>query len=212
MKFKTKDIYTFDYLSAVQYINNSENQPSRNYVKLKIKNSSVLDMGCANGREGLRYQENTYVGIDISLELLLVAKIRMPINNFISGDLNCLPFKNKSFDYSIIRSVLEHNLNLFSVFRIIREAFRVTNLNTFIIWHTPPRNTSRIWYKTNIVTGHLGRKVPQNQFPRWIFMLLLDFKSIKIGPHEVWEVNVKKKLGRITKRSIFCQFRRGRRF
>ena len=78
----------------------------------KIKDGDrVLDLGCGNGRllEALKNKKIEYLGIDNSEELIKLAKVNYPNNNFIvSNILNPDTIKDKKFDYIFCLATLQH--------------------------------------------------------------------------------------------------------
>jgi len=81
---KTYDLIGKEFSASRQYI-----WPDLKPFLDKVKsNSSVLDIGCGNGRLLLGLPENTkYTGMDISRELLTEAKKAYPKINFIEADI-----------------------------------------------------------------------------------------------------------------------------
>ena len=86
-----------------------------------------LDVGCGTNPKG---DVNLDVSIDRSLHrhnaLINVKKIQ----NFLLGDINCLPFRDKAFTETVCNHVLEHkgvNPNL-----AIREMVRVSSKKVII--------------------------------------------------------------------------------
>ncbi len=71
----------------------------------------ILDSGCANGRLFGILQEKkiSYFGIDISKELIEIAKSKYPTGNFQVADALNLPFSDNFFDKVYSISVL-HNI------------------------------------------------------------------------------------------------------
>ncbi|MDR0200094.1 MAG: class I SAM-dependent methyltransferase [Streptococcaceae bacterium] len=71
----------------------------------------VLDVGCANGVLLELLQENTEIdahGLDISSEMIRVAKARAPQMDFICGRAEDLPFTDKSMDVVICSASFHH--------------------------------------------------------------------------------------------------------
>lgn len=71
----------------------------------------VLDLGCGNGRLYEYLKESVdchYVGIDISKELVNIAKQKYPEGKFQLGDALKLPFKDRSFDFVASFAVAHH--------------------------------------------------------------------------------------------------------
>ena len=73
-------------------------------------NDSLLDVGCGNGRlvENLKNRQIDYLGVDSSEELIKLAKVNYPDNNFLVTDVLNLNTINKKFDLVISVAVLHH--------------------------------------------------------------------------------------------------------
>lgn len=71
----------------------------------------LLDAGCGYGsiydvmRGNLRLNTVEYTGVDLSPDLIEIAKIRNPEGNFIEGDLLDLDYKTNYFDVTVLRSI-----------------------------------------------------------------------------------------------------------
>ena len=89
---------------------------------------SVLDAGCGYGRIGaaiLRRWPVEYTGIDVSVDLLASARVRLPFVEFICADLaTWIP--TRRWDLVIAQSVLSHLLaaDVAAVVARLREAAR----------------------------------------------------------------------------------------
>ena len=73
------------------------------------KDSAILDIGCASGYSTYKLNESGYnvVGMDISDEMIHLAKNHYPNLTFRQGDVNDLPFSDASFDSILAINVLE---------------------------------------------------------------------------------------------------------
>jgi len=76
----------------------------------KIKGKTILDAGCGKGRFSkiLANKGGVVTGVDLSNELLKVAKNKIKNANFIIGNILDLEFLDNSFDYIICVEALEH--------------------------------------------------------------------------------------------------------
>jgi len=91
-----------------QYIDVSEQQPVTESVRFD-KSVFILDSGCGSGRYLKKTSsEQSFVGLDISLEMLKVAKNELKNGFFVAGELEYLPFKDNVFDEIICVRVLQH--------------------------------------------------------------------------------------------------------
>jgi SAM-dependent methyltransferase len=70
----------------------------------------LLDIGCGTGQSRQIYEDRTsgYVGIDLSLEALLLARRKFPAANWRLADACRLPFDDNVFDAVAFSSVLHH--------------------------------------------------------------------------------------------------------
>jgi ubiquinone/menaquinone biosynthesis C-methylase UbiE len=96
------------------------------YIKFK-SNEIILDAGCGTGlfEEIIRNKENSIFCVDISSQMLTIAKSRLrDYNNIflINADVDHLPFLNSSFDVSIAFTVIQ---NVPNPVRSIKELNRV---------------------------------------------------------------------------------------
>jgi len=88
----------------------------------------LLDIGCGTGRYSIDVTKRFrlyFVGIDISREMIKVAKTKLPIGNFIQGRIEDLisGFKPKSFDYVLACQTL-HLVDRHKVFPEIERILR----------------------------------------------------------------------------------------
>ena len=77
----------------------------------RIKNKTVLEIGCASGSDAVFYCKFAaqYIGVDISDEAIRNSKSKMLENaNFICNDGHELPVKDKTVDCVIVNSLLHH--------------------------------------------------------------------------------------------------------
>jgi len=75
-----------------------------------VKNKLFLDCGCGTGRflEFFTKKGSRVIGVDISENMLKIAKKKIPNVNLSRADIFSLPFKNKVFDIILCSQVLTH--------------------------------------------------------------------------------------------------------
>ncbi len=101
----------------------------RSFQVLQLREgSSVLDVGCGNGRDVARLMElvgptGEVWGVDNSAVMINEAKAAYPRALFVEGDVNRLPFKDNFFDAVRAERVLMH---LDDPFHAFAEMLRVT--------------------------------------------------------------------------------------
>lgn len=144
-----KEIITKSYDTQASFYAKNLSMQSGNLKKLlgylfksgvSFHNGDYLDLGCGTGiltreiqtRSKFKNLKINYCGIDRSYEMIKLGKSRNK-NNFIRGDIECLPFRKKSFALAISNSVL-HWLNIPEKNQTPREAlievFRVLKINS----------------------------------------------------------------------------------
>lgn len=76
-----------------------------------VRNKAVLDAGCGTGRFCTLAEErgaSTITGIDLSSEMIAVARKHATKTEFICGDLNAISIPMESFDLVLCALVLAH--------------------------------------------------------------------------------------------------------
>jgi len=90
-----------------------------------LKNKLVLDVGCGTGRWTAYFVKKgaRVIGLDISAEMLKIARKKVPNAKFKLGDVRNLPFPSNYFDFTFASFVLGH-LRAFR--KAYKEMIRVT--------------------------------------------------------------------------------------
>lgn len=101
------------------------------YLKDAPKNSTILDLGCGEGRGLLALKDLGFTnlfGLDISTPKVL--KAQSVGLNVEEGDFNSLDaFKDKSFDYLFCSHAIEHSLN---PVQVINQCLKISKNGLFI--------------------------------------------------------------------------------
>lgn len=124
--------------NAKKYASNIENLASLDYLDefsvLVGKNNTVLDAGCASGRDTnlLRLRGLNPIGLDLSTSLLDIARQRYPDLKFVEGNFLKLPFPNHSFGGVWAHACLLHLETTKDVIKALKEFNRVLKPNGII--------------------------------------------------------------------------------
>ncbi|MBW7960074.1 methyltransferase domain-containing protein [Patescibacteria group bacterium] len=124
----TIDWYSKNANHYAQSIKNREFIDAINeFTRLILKEGRVLDAGCAAGRDTNLLSDKglVVVGIDLSKELLELAKKSYPTLKFIEGDFRNLPFEDNYFDGIWANASLLHFETIQQVTKAIKEFYRV---------------------------------------------------------------------------------------
>jgi ubiquinone/menaquinone biosynthesis C-methylase UbiE len=104
---------------------------------IDFKNKSVLEIGCGPGgnlSEILPYQPKQLVGVDISAQMVALAKKNLPSAiEVLKINGTELPFKDKQFDIVFTATVLQHNTDEVMLKKLMNELCRVSNNQVFIL-------------------------------------------------------------------------------
>ncbi|MFH1486145.1 MAG: methyltransferase domain-containing protein [Chloroflexota bacterium] len=142
------------------------------------KTNRCLDLACGTGRnlDRLRASSQSVVGVDISMQLLLMARKKKGVQaDFVCGEVTHLPLCTRSFDLVVIDGSLHH---FFAAKEAIEEAARVLQPGgilallgepnarwkdwrnpffTLTVWSQTPRIfRNRVWPRLRSVVGGGG--------------------------------------------------------
>lgn len=113
----------------------SEEFTSKLMKMIGIKPSLSLDVGCGIGVEAdVLSKYSKVIGIDISDEVLDIARKRYPNIEFRKEDVCSMSFEDSKFDFIISMSVIEHVLDTEAMFR---EFNRVLKMGGIIVLTSP---------------------------------------------------------------------------
>jgi len=109
--------------------------------RLVLLGNTILDIGCGPGAMWLyleQYQPKaSWVGLDITYNMLKTARYFFPQVPVIHADAGNLPFVDNSFDVIVIRHVLEH-LPGWLMALVLEEAMRAASKNIVLVFYVPP--------------------------------------------------------------------------
>lgn len=96
------------------------------FITLIPKNAHILDAGCGPGRDSNYFAQRGFrvTGIDLSKELLKIAKKRVPDATFLRQDLRNLFFPDLFFD-AIWSCASLHHLQRIEVPKVLQSFFRI---------------------------------------------------------------------------------------
>ncbi len=130
---KTKDDY--NRIAPVFSSKRSYLEPDwPSLVKYAKPGDRVLDLGCGNGRLSELFSRDIhYLGVDISNEMLKIAKAKYPNSDFQLINFLSLPFLAESFDVIYCLAVLHHvPLNSYRL-KFLKEIQRVLKSKARVI-------------------------------------------------------------------------------
>ena len=110
-------------------------QPSEfaNYVLNKLdKNSTLVDVGCGNGRDSIFFSRNNIKTVGIDQSENIINSLKKYENNFLKFEqVEIKNFKNKELDYAYCR-FLFHSINEEEELMLLKWLYRNIKKNIFI--------------------------------------------------------------------------------
>lgn len=102
-----------------------------NFLSSLVTNSSVLDIGCGNGKNMLFRNDLQCKGIDLSNKLVNICKEKKL--DVIEADMTCIPFQDNSFDAIITVASYHHLSNDEDRQKALNEMYRIVKPNGHIL-------------------------------------------------------------------------------
>jgi ubiquinone/menaquinone biosynthesis C-methylase UbiE len=135
----------------------------------------ILDLGCGNGR--LRkflatdlVRDGDYFGLDVSDELLKIARERYVKDHFFKGDFSQeLPFGDENFDFVISIAAFHHLLNKKDQLNFLAECRRILKPGGKIFlttWILPKKYFWMNFWKGRVFTKNWLVPFGKQKFPR----------------------------------------------
>ncbi|MBF0122613.1 MAG: glycosyltransferase [Candidatus Omnitrophica bacterium] len=172
----------------------------RYYTKLREKQyryfipegKRVLEVGCGSGDILASLKPCLGVGVDLSPQMIEIARASHPELSFIVGPLAALPPKDK-FDYIILSGLLGE-LDDIEDFLFSLRAFCSADTRIIIEYH------NYLWQYFLKISGYLGLSIPRLE-QNWLtyrdilnFLTLTDFEGIKkersvLCPIQIWGIS-----------------------
>jgi SAM-dependent methyltransferase len=129
---------TFLSCSLSQQVDQCEKYEIVDIIKNLFNNHNpVLEAGCGSGKWNafLLKQRIPNVGIDWSVKLCVRAKMEIPGGNFVNGDLQNMPFKDKTFGGILSLGSIEHIITGPEI--ILKEFHRILKDDGKVLITTP---------------------------------------------------------------------------
>ncbi len=123
--------------------------------KYLIPQTSILDIGCGNGRFAKQLlNQYIYTGVDPSIELINIAKNELPhlSDKFSVYDGVTLPFADKSFD-NVVSFAVMHHLPPSALLSWLKESKRVLKgdgvaiFSSWDLWNTHKKELRKYYFK-----------------------------------------------------------------
>jgi len=149
-----------------------------------LPGSSLLDLGCGYGKDIQYFQKEGFeaCGIDISSEMINLAKKIVPQAHLTQASFDKLPYGDESFDIVFSRYAIQHSHNTEQVFREIYRVLKPRGYLIFLVTH-PMRHyfektTKDYWLQQDIDSVILDGKVivkePSHTFSEYLSPFLLS--------------------------------------
>ncbi|MGY0288298.1 MAG: class I SAM-dependent methyltransferase [Candidatus Methanodesulfokora washburnensis] len=125
LTIKREIMHTFDKIAGDYSSKRRKPWPE---IKL-VHGRRVLDAGCGPGRNSKYFLDvgSDVFSVDISIEMLRIARKMIPDAELVQCDITSLPFKNNAFDCILLVATLHHVPSKPERLKTLKEIFRVTS-------------------------------------------------------------------------------------
>ncbi len=153
--------------------------------EINIKKPTILDIGCATGSVLSFLNPAKGVGIDISFEMIKIARRKYALNKhltFATFDIEKRPYQKSKFDYILFNDVIEHVSNQQ---RVIANIEKTMNSGTTLILSM----ANPLWEPLLLLLEKLHLKMPEGPHTRISekeFKILLSKNKLYIESQKVY--------------------------
>lgn len=144
-----EDTANFYNQNVDEYIKNTSNLQDKDWIEKFIwyipENGSVLDIGCAYGRDTNFFASNKYITTGIDLSKNMINKAKKSVNNaqFFVMDMLDLGFEDNIFDGVWCSATLLH-LKKVDAIKALKEIKRVLKINGILYFNLKEGNGEKI--------------------------------------------------------------------
>lgn len=132
--------YEKEFRKPSEYINN--------FLNLVSKNGNILDVGCGIGVDASYIKSKGFnvLGVDLSKNMLKLARRKFPLIDFRIGDMRKLSFEKSSFDGIFVAYSLIH-IPKKEVFTVIKKLYSFLKINGIIYFAVQGGESSESFIK-----------------------------------------------------------------
>jgi ubiquinone/menaquinone biosynthesis C-methylase UbiE len=129
-----------------------------------IKGKKLLDLGCGEGKDLLyfeKYGAKTY-GIDISTDMIRLAKALSPNSVLEIGKIEKLPFKINYFDFVVSKYAFQTSRDINPIFKEVNRVLKKGGIFCFVVTHPirqfmEKKRNKKDYFKKELVKSVLFR-------------------------------------------------------
>jgi ubiquinone/menaquinone biosynthesis C-methylase UbiE len=165
---KSKEYHQKLINSGDHFWNNFLEVPMKKILKEIVKNKKILDLGCGSGvrtKKLSKLNPKKIVGLDLSEELIKIAKDNFPKVEFHSGDAKNTGFKNSTFDVVNSDLMVHYFKDLKPLFKEISRILKSKGYFVFSMHHPVYEVTDRKKEKND--TKYLLKPYFHNNLYKW---------------------------------------------
>ncbi len=185
-------------------------QIEKSIIKKHLREKGlVLDLACGSGRfvALLQKKERTIVGVDISMDMLKIAKEKNNNAFFVLADAISLPFKNNTFTHTISLKALPHIPQLKKALKEIGRVTKKEAVLEFYNCHSLKRLAFPFYHKSTIFTRFVSLKEIKSTLKESGFETKAQYGARTITPFSfVFHIPILRKIFQIIEWKVHDSF------
>ncbi|MGV8162356.1 MAG: class I SAM-dependent methyltransferase [Candidatus Nanoarchaeia archaeon] len=131
------DEFSAKFIAGTNIYNDLSRKLYYEMLNINFRNKKLLDVGCGDGYDLVRFQKlgAKVYGIDASKELVKIAKEHLPKEHIQLGLMEKLPYANEFFDAVISKYVLQTSTNVPLVLKEMDRVLKVGGTLAYLAVH-----------------------------------------------------------------------------